>query len=456
MTGMHALSPIPDAVTKISCSYMDLKSLANLANASRRLSVMAHTCNSDLAKIQAVAGKCGRDLGFGVTHDFKSAAHFGIHNQKSDFKHLAWKEESVHCMQLFPDQILLQNAYSLGSCARYLFTSNSDRKNVQVRNRKGDILSTIEAKGPQQAIYFAPSQGREQVTVTESWTHKLMVWEITQINAPQKLVEHSLQDLVKDDSDFQLTEGFEFGNLLIGSVFFNKTFLKLLYTFDLSNPELPPKKLGHPKNHLFDDVKKHSDQLFGMTNDRTHMVAYQIVNGRVELLWETDVKTYGVARAYLRRVNDRWAVCEHDKRGKKDGILVLDAKTGQKRGDFTPSFDAYLYNCEIWGNDILVADLRTGNKVAMCQLPLGEPLFVLEQEQCKHLLNKSANKQELTLVYQQKESELVRGVSWSAPLAETSIASLPATDPSFLENIYSCFAKLLSHFTDFWRWLFTF
>lgn len=313
-----------------------------------------------------------------------------------------------------------------------------------MRNRNGDLLSTIQVDNPKQVLHFAPSQSKEQITITTA-SGKITTWEISQIAAPQKLVEHSLTNLASDCADdFEPAKAFQFGSLMIGTICCyasNHRPQVLLFTFDLSHPEVPPKKLA--PSIWFNYFARHSDCLFCLADNFTRMIAYQIKEGVIHLLWETNLASFGFASVELRAVNERWVICEKY----MDRILVLDAKTGQKRGDFPPKHDFWCN--QIWGSDILIA--YSGSTLHMFQLPQGEPLFNLKQKQCGGIADMSANKEELLILYQQDPCRVVRGSSWTAPLIETSPASSNPVDPGFL----SCLTRLLSYFADFWRWLFS-
>lgn len=101
-----ALPPLPDRLTSLSLSFLDLKGLSNLAGAHRRFIPLVHASSSDLAKIQQVATRCGRDLGFGIpfADDGGDTRSHRFENIGSNVRYVSWYQRHTYCMQCLLDR----------------------------------------------------------------------------------------------------------------------------------------------------------------------------------------------------------------------------------------------------------------------------------------------------------------------------------------------------------------
>ncbi len=473
---MHALAPIPDAVTKISCGYLDLISLGKLARASSRFHALVDAPDSDFAKIQIVAKKYRpRDLGLHIEDPAAMQPSMGSIGFNS--RVVTWLvgfllESNLHFL---PDHLVLTNSSYVGRSSNRLFTQDRFR-NFHVRDLQGNVLTTYKfgsfiadtLVGYQSCYELNPPLGRAQIALLDV-TPKLHIWDITQPEAPQKVQEHNFEH------SYPLVDNpYQFGNLLIliPNIHRGKAFP---YTYDLSHPENPPRQLLHPKSHpFFCTSARNSNQFFILADARKQAIAYRIENDTAAPAWEADLVALGITKPTIMLANDRWLLLGSDSVGGEDnsGIIttfnltILDAKTGEKRGAFSPSLLLTSMNpnhtLHIWGHDILV--IKDEKILHMYQLPDGVPLPALEPES-NELIQALTDTQELTLLYREKNTLHVRACTWTTPLDAASKVSLPAkaapatpapaplVDPTFLENLYSCFAGFLSYFTDFWHWL---
>lgn len=506
MSGKVLLPPLNNPCTRHVCSYLDAASLARVAGVSKGFHLMAPSVDSSAGRIQKLIQKYqGRDGGLDLASNLRSE-ELGI----QDSSHNAWVFGGLTCdfeyvtlyaqgKNFSPAPVSLQDHKFVGRSERYLFVRNP-YAHMEVRDLQGELVATIPELAFEVGCFELGSDPNLLRLVKVDQNARLSVWEVRDKQVPQKMLEHNLPQ----DKPFQIEACMRFGDLLVLVTSRVGHFLNV-WSYDLKDQLIPPKKIHHPNHTSFSVTRQkffcsNSHQLFFLGNDSRSIVAYIVENGALKLHWEKSGILPSPLSICLACANERYLLVETSRLcaysmttiGQQDDVEleVFDTQTGESKGSFTCSFVGSQsdknphYTFQIWHDDILAVQDDKGWH--FWELPHGRRLHSIELENSSPIQT-VASKTELALLFQEKSNNHFRLLDLSnmtqlkpslpnlilhppaqiptqASLLRKELAEHKAEkeqppppplppEPSFFEEICTHFWSAISWLVETWTWV---
>ncbi len=431
MSVTHALSPLPDAITKISCSYLDLGSLLRLDCVSSKFHALTPLIEKDLPKIRALVRNRGwHDIGISLISESNGESR--IHPIGKESVIVDPFEADDPRMFLFrkgstEKPLLFENESLAGKSEKRIFSLTNEK--VHVRDPQGTLWCAIPYSDGCAVYPLSSSDGQERVLL--SLNDRIEVWDISEKQAPKKIQSHKLLLPINDE-------------ILLGAVLAILTNRNgeedrvTLFAFDLKNLEKRPTLISHPKHGRFykkDHYSSNNSSHLFLQGEQNSLVAFKAINGTLEYMWEIPNPS-GICCA-----SEKWLIIlRKDTAGFLNNLQVLELQTGEismykKRERSTLDF---------WGDNIL--SKRIGRNIDFFYLPEWRHIYTYEIEDTLKIEDISFQDDQLLILHKLSTEEQR---ATSLPI----FISTQSENSSLCDKIYAAFSLLCSWLQALWQFI---